>query len=116
MLLSDDCDGSSAIERAAYDSQEKVLFVFFKSDENSPRAWAYKEVPQSCFDGLTQASSRGRYFHEHIRDQFPADRLFHAAALSLLTQLTKNGCPLLRSWVEELAGTPAAEDPLGLFF
>jgi hypothetical protein len=116
MLLQDDSVESSAIERAAYDTAEQLLFVFFKGDASTPRVWAYKGVPQSCFAALTQASSRGRYFHQHIRDQFPAERLFHGAVQSLLASLEKSGRTLQISWVEELAGTPVAKDPLGLFF
>ena len=116
MLLHDESCNSSAIERAAYDSAEQVLFVFFKGDVNAPRVWAYKGVPLSSFHALTQASSRGRYFHQHIRDQFPAERLFHGAMQSLLASLEKSGRTLQISWVEELLGTPAAQDELGLFF
>jgi KTSC domain len=116
MLLHDESCNSSAIERAAYDSAEKVLFVFFKGDASAPRVWAYKGVPLNSFNALTQASSRGRYFHQHIRDQFPAERLFHGAVQSLLASLQKSGRAVQISWVEALAGTTAAEDSLGLFF
>jgi hypothetical protein len=116
MLLSDDSFNSSALERAAYDPTEQVLFVFFKGDSATPRVWAYRAVPQSCFDGLTQASSKGRYFQAHIKDQFQTEQLFHAAVESLLKHLAQTGRTLQISWVEQLAATPAAQDTLGLFF
>ena len=116
MLLQDDSFDSSAIERAAYDCAEKALFVFFKGDSATPRVWAYTAVPQSCFDGLTQASSKGRYFQEHIRNQFQDRQLFAADVELLLTHLAESGRTLQISWVEQLAGTPVAQDTLGLFF
>jgi hypothetical protein len=116
MSLSDDHFDSSAIERAAYDPTEQVLFVFFKSDSATQRVWAYRGVPQSCFDGLTQASSKGRYFQEQIRQQFQAERLFHAAVQSLLGHLANSDRTVQISWVAQLAAAPAAKDTLGLFF
>jgi hypothetical protein len=116
MPLQEESFNSSAIERAAYDGAERLLFVFFKGDPSAPRVWVYKGVPLSCFDALAQADSRGRYFHQHIRNQFPAERLHHAAVQSLLAHLAKSGRTLQISWAEELAGTPAGKDPLGLFF
>jgi hypothetical protein len=116
MSLQDENFNSTAIERAAYDSTEQILFVFFKGDANAPRVWAYKGVPPSSFKALAQASSRGRYFHQHIRDQFPAERLFHGAVQSLLASLAKSGRTVQIAWLEALAGTSAVEDKQGLFF
>ena len=116
MLLQEDSFDSSAIERAAYDCAEKALFVFFKGDSATPRVWVYTAVPQSCFDGLTQASSKGRYFQEHIRNQFQDRQLFAADVELLLTHSAESGRTLQISWVEQLAGTPVAKDTLGLFF
>ena len=116
MLLQDDSFDSIAIERAAYDYVEQILFVFFKGDSAAPRVWAYTAVPQSCFYGLTQASSKGRYFQAHIRNQFQNRQLFAADVELLLTHLAESGRTLQISWVEQLAGTPVAQDTLGLFF
>jgi hypothetical protein len=116
MSLAEDSFDSSAITRAAYDAAEQVLFVFFKSNSATPRVWAYTAVPQSCFDGLTQASSKGRYFLAHIRQQFQAKPLFPSSVELLLKRLAESGRTLQISWVEQLAATPAAQDTLGLFF
>ena len=116
MLLQDGSFDSSAIARAAYDCAEQALFVFFMGDSATPRVWAYTGVPQRCFDGLTQASSQGRYFQEHIRNQFQHRQLFAADVELLLKRLGESGRTLQISWVEQLAGTPVAKDTLGLFF
>lgn len=116
MSLSDENFDSSAITRAAYDPAEQVLFVFFKGESATPRVWAYTAVPPSCFEGLTQASSKGRYFQAHIRNQFQAEQLFHASVELLLKRLAESGRTLQISWVEQLAAAPVAQDRLGLFF
>lgn len=110
MLLYDDSFDSSAIEAIAYDSQAQALFVFFKDGE---RVWRYDGVTRSDYEAFGIAHSKGKHFQEHIRNQFPTTQLSEAE-ISDLRQ--RRGGDLQISWVEQLAGTPVAQDTLGLFF
>jgi hypothetical protein len=39
------------------------------------RVYRYFVVPRSVFDALLTADSIGRFFHEHIRDVYPFERI-----------------------------------------
>lgn len=38
--------------------------------------YQYFNVPESVFHGLMAASSKGRYFHAHIRDRYRYQRIW----------------------------------------
>ena len=60
---------SSAIRRAEYDESSKTLSVWFVP---SGGPYYYYGVPSSVFAGLLNASSKGTYFNEFIRDHYAA--------------------------------------------
>ncbi|WP_442914998.1 KTSC domain-containing protein [Marinobacter sp. G11] len=37
--------------------------------------YRYSDVPESTFNGLLSASSKGGYFNEYIRDRFSYEKL-----------------------------------------
>ena len=58
---------SSAIARAEYDADARVLLIWFR-DDGAP--YAYRDVPEDIFHALCDASSKGRFHREHILDMF----------------------------------------------
>ena len=58
---------SSAIERVAYDEDERVLSIWFRETGR----YLYSEVPRAIYEGLKRAPSPGRYFNECIKRRFP---------------------------------------------
>lgn len=110
MLLYDDSFDSSAIAAIAYDCDAQALFVFFKE---GARVWRYDGATRSVYEAFWMADSKGKHFQDHIRNQFPTTQLSEAE-ISDLRQ--RRGGDLQISWVEQLAGTPVAQDTLGLFF
>ena len=58
---------SSAIWRAEYDADERLLHLWFTGDE---QPYGYREVPEEVFEELCAAESQGRYFATRIRDQY----------------------------------------------
>jgi hypothetical protein len=58
---------STAVVRAEYHSATSVLSLWF-AESGGP--YDYYLVPKRVFDELCRASSKGRYFNQHIRDQF----------------------------------------------
>lgn len=58
---------SSAIRRAEYNAAATVLELWFVE---SGGPYSYYGVPQSVFDGLCLAASKGTYFNDHIRDRY----------------------------------------------
>ncbi|MBL8543218.1 MAG: KTSC domain-containing protein [Hyphomonadaceae bacterium] len=59
---------SSAISQVDYDPRTAVLRVWFTSG----KVYDYFGVPAALFEGLVNAPSVGRFFNDHIRDQFSA--------------------------------------------
>lgn len=57
---------SSNIASVGFDPDRNVLEIEFKSGG----IYQYLDVPQIVFNNLERASSVGRYFSEHIRDQY----------------------------------------------
>ena len=55
----------STILSVAY--QSGVLEIRFRSGQ----LYRYFNVPEAAFQELLQASSKGRYFHRHIRNVYP---------------------------------------------
>ena len=60
---------SSAIHAVSYNPASGTLEIQFTS---SGRWFDYFNVPDSVYRGLLAASSKGRYFNTHIRDQYAA--------------------------------------------
>jgi hypothetical protein len=58
---------SSAIWRAEYDPEERLLQLWFTGDA---LPYGYRDVPEEVFDELCSAESQGRYFAAHIRDRY----------------------------------------------
>jgi lysyl-tRNA synthetase class 2 len=61
---------SSVIARWRYFRESRVLEIVFQTG----RAYHYLDVPPAIDEGLRQASSRGEYFNENIRDHFEFER------------------------------------------
>ena len=57
---------SSAMHRVEYDELTRQLDIWF----NETGLYSYYNVPASIYAGLLAASSKGRYFNEHIRDRY----------------------------------------------
>lgn len=57
---------SSAIKRAEYNAETRRMTLWFP--EGKP--YDYCGVPQSVWDGLVRASSKGRYFNQHIDGRY----------------------------------------------
>ena len=65
---------SSNLEGTGYDEEERILYVAFKPKRNTPRTlYRYFEVPSDVFSGLLNAESKGKYFHQNIREAFAYD-------------------------------------------
>ncbi|WP_332701046.1 KTSC domain-containing protein [Devosia sp.] len=58
---------STAILRAEYEPETATLQLWFRE---SGGPYDYRNVPADIFDGLCDASSKGRYYNEHIRDRY----------------------------------------------
>ena len=60
----------------AYSPEQQRLRLKFRSGE----LYDYSRVPQTIYQDLLTADSKGRYFNQHIRDAFPTQRLGTGAA------------------------------------
>lgn len=60
---------SSAMWRAEYDADERLLLIWFTDDD---KPYSYGDVPEHIFEELCAADSQGRYFAKHIRDRYEA--------------------------------------------
>ena len=58
---------SSAISRVDYSRATRRMHVWFTSGSTS---YTHYRVPEHRFDGLINAPSAGRYYHEFIRGQY----------------------------------------------
>ena len=58
---------STAISKVKYDAAVSKLYIIFHDDAT---AYEYCRVPESIYRGLINASSKGRYFDQHIKGQF----------------------------------------------
>ena len=58
---------SEAIAEIDYDAERSTMFVRFVEG-----GWySYFAVPRRVYEAFISAPSRGRFFHGHIRNQFP---------------------------------------------
>lgn len=62
---------SSNLESVGYDPSTETLRIKFKSGG----LYEYYTVPQDVYDGLMAASSKGKYFHDNIKDKYPYTKL-----------------------------------------
>lgn len=58
---------SSAIRAIGYDATTRHMKITFTEGHT----YDFCGVPESVFDGLRHASSKGRYYNDHIRDRYP---------------------------------------------
>lgn len=57
---------SSTLHDVAYDTERRRLVLTFVSGS----VYEYADVPATVARDLLQAESKGRYFNEHIREQY----------------------------------------------
>jgi hypothetical protein len=57
---------SSAISAIGYDPASLRMQIRFQQGHT----YTYCRVPQSVFDGLLRASSKGTYYDRHIKDRY----------------------------------------------
>jgi lysyl-tRNA synthetase class 2 len=62
---------SAAIQAIDYDADRAKLFVRFTSGER----YVYVGVPGEVHRSFVEAPSKGRFFHDAIRDRYPYNRL-----------------------------------------
>lgn len=62
---------SGNVRSVSYDSGSRMLEVEF----HTGRIYQYSGVPESVYQGLMRAASKGSYFHDHIRDRYPCKQL-----------------------------------------
>ncbi len=58
---------SSNIRSVGYDPASRTLEVEF----HSGGIYQYSGVPESVYQGLLRAVSKGSYFHDHVKDRYP---------------------------------------------
>ncbi len=58
---------SSNIRGIGYERETKTLEVEFHSGD----VYQYSGVPESTYQGLMQAVSKGSYLHNHIKGRYP---------------------------------------------
>ena len=68
---------SKLLAASAYDGGKRILYLRFRSGE----VYRYFGFPEDQYRELLGAASRGRYFLNHVRNQFRYERLakLHAA-------------------------------------
>ena len=57
---------SSVLDSVRYDATSQNLVIVFDNGD----IYEYHGVPPSVYEGLLKAESKGRYFHENIRDKY----------------------------------------------
>lgn len=62
---------SKAVAAIAYDEAKQTMFVKFT---DSP-VYAYHNVNQTVVEQFVKAPSKGRFFHQNIKDQYQSTRL-----------------------------------------
>ncbi|WP_271898668.1 KTSC domain-containing protein [Candidatus Phyllobacterium onerii] len=58
---------SSLIRESSYDEISRTLSIWFVTNG---RRYDYLDVPPDIYAGFRRAFSKGRYFNQHIRDQY----------------------------------------------
>lgn len=57
---------SSAIDAVGYDKERQQLYIQFKQGDT----YTFCRVPESIFQNLMSASSKGHYYDTFIKDKF----------------------------------------------
>ena len=63
---------STSLRSVGYDESRKLLEIEFCSNT----IYQYSNVPVHIYCNLMSASSKGKYFHAHIRDVFQHEKLY----------------------------------------
>ena len=62
---------SSLLNKVGYDPEAKTLVIQMN---NSSDRYVYSDVPQSVYDGLMDAPSKGSFYVKKIKGQYPSQR------------------------------------------
>lgn len=62
---------SSNLASVGYDSETRTMRVEFRNDA----VYDYHNVPQEEFEGLINASSKGSYLHQNIKDRYSYSKI-----------------------------------------
>jgi hypothetical protein len=62
---------SSDLRSVGYDETTKLLEIEF----HGGRIYQYYGVPRAVYEGLMQAASHGKYFHTHVKNAYPYQRV-----------------------------------------
>jgi KTSC domain len=62
---------SSNLRSVGYDQGSSTLEIAF----HNGGTYQYSGVPSSVYQSLIHASSKGTYFHDHIRDRYPTRKI-----------------------------------------
>lgn len=63
---------SSNLKSVGYDSLTQIMRIKFHSQE----MYQYSNIPASVYFGLMQASSKGSYFAQYIKDIYIGHKIF----------------------------------------
>lgn len=61
---------SSVIRSYRYDRARRALDIVFQSR----RRYTYRDVPETTYEAMKAAFSKGEFFNAHIRDHYPFER------------------------------------------
>jgi hypothetical protein len=62
---------STVIRKFEYDTEMQKLQIVFTTG----KVYVYKEVPESLYNDMRKAFSKGEFFNEHIRDKFEFEKI-----------------------------------------
>ena len=62
---------STNIDEIGYDKEQQELYVSFLSGS----LYVYRNVPEIEFTSLMEAPSHGRYLNDHIKSQYPDEKI-----------------------------------------
>ena len=61
---------SSNLESVGWDGNGNLYVRFKETKYSRARTYWYKGVPESVYQGLLAAPSKGKYFHANVRDRY----------------------------------------------
>jgi hypothetical protein len=62
---------SSNVSSVGYDADSQTLEIEF----NNGGVYQYSGVPESVYEGMMGADSKGKYFHANIKNTYPYSKL-----------------------------------------
>jgi hypothetical protein len=62
---------SSNVSSVGYDADSQILEIEF----NNGGIYQYSGVPESVYEGMMGADSKGKYFHANIKNAYPFSKL-----------------------------------------